>query len=289
MIEKQAFLESVEMTMLTAISEQTNEEQLAESMRYSVEAGGKRIRPLLLASTYALYQKNVSQAVCQVAAAVELVHTYSLIHDDLPAMDNDDLRRGKPTNHKVFGEALAILAGDGLLTLAFQLLGQAELADDKKVACLTLLAQTAGTFGMVAGQAADIEAEGKQLSLEQLQGIHARKTGELIRFSVIAGGIIGGASAKEQAQLDSFARRLGLAFQIKDDLLDVLATTEELGKTAHRDSVLQKSTYPQLLGVQKAKDELTKQVNEARSIVQDFAEKGYQTDALEAMMEKFTL
>lgn len=287
--KQQPFLDAVERAMDTAIIEQTNDECLAESMRYSIHAGGKRIRPLLLAASYSLYQETIDSSAVQVAAAIELIHTYSLIHDDLPAMDNDDLRRGKPTNHKVFGEALAILAGDGLLTLAFQVLSQAPLDNERKVTCLKLLAQTAGTLGMVAGQAADIQAEGKQLPLEELQWIHARKTGELIRFAVLAGGIIGGASQEEQARLDLFARKLGLAFQIRDDLLDVLSTTEELGKTAHRDNDLQKSTYPQLLGVDEAKTELANQLREAHNILQLFAENGYQTQALEAIMDKFTL
>src|SRR5699024_6086501 len=228
------------------LNQHSGQDQLKKSMLYSVEAGGKRIRPLLLLATIQTFCVTMSPACYQVAAALEMVHTYSLIHDDLPAMDNDDLRRGKPTNHKVFGAAMATLAGDGLLTASFELITQTDLPVEKQMSLVKELAKAAGINGMVAGQAMDIEGEKLQLTLSELQQLHQKKTGALIRFSVLAGGILADQSEQVLAQLAQFAQHLGLAFQIRDDLLDVVATTEQMGKKTHKDAANGKNTYPAL-------------------------------------------
>jgi len=207
------------------------------------------------------FNANVLRAAC----ALELLHTYSLIHDDLPAMDNDDLRRGKPTSHKQFGEAIAILAGDGLLTLAFQWLTDNLLPATVKARLTLELAQAAGPAGMVAGQVRDILGTGHQLSLEQLQKLHAQKTGALLKYATLAGGIIAEVDDEVLAELGTFGALYGLAFQIYDDILDVTATTEELGKATHKDAVRDKNTYPNLLGLQAAKEKLAQVLNQAKS------------------------
>lgn len=239
----------VEKEMISFLKENCSEKSLFEAMVYSIQAGGKRIRPLLLLATIEALGGTITQGHYQVAAALEMVHTYSLIHDDLPAMDNDDLRRGKPTNHKVYGEALAILAGDGLLTEAFDLLGQSEILADKKVQLLTLFAQAAGSKGMIGGQVADIGGETRALSLEELQAVHTRKTGALIEYAVVAGTILTNGTEQQKSHLKKFAYNFGLAFQIKDDLLDVIGDEKEIGKKTGMDQSLNKSTYPSLLGV----------------------------------------
>lgn len=278
----------IEDVMVRFITEQTSDSRLAESILYSIHAGGKRVRPLLLVATVAAFDKPVDLPVYQCAAALEMVHTYSLIHDDLPAMDDDDLRRGKPTNHTVYGEAMAILAGDGLLTAAFQLLAMAELAADQKILLLQQLSQAAGTKGMVAGQAADVQGENQALTLEELMGIHARKTGELIRFAVVAGGVLANQSEAVLVELDQFAQHIGLAFQIRDDVLDVISTTEELGKVVHRDDALAKSTYPALLGLEGAKAALTDELTKARQILAHLSTYGqFDATVLAAFIEGF--
>ncbi len=198
------------------------------------------------------------------AAALEMIHTYSLIHDDLPSMDDDDLRRGKPTNHKMFGEAAAILAGDGLLTYSFQLIAEdPALTSDKKVKLIALLARCAGPEGMVGGQVADIEGEMKQLTANELENIHVHKTGKLLTFSVIAGGIISGASDNELELLERFAFHIGLAFQIQDDILDIEGSEEMIGKPVGSDESKHKSTYPSLLTMKGAKEKLQSHLDEA--------------------------
>ncbi|MGX7198917.1 polyprenyl synthetase family protein [Enterococcus nangangensis] len=241
---------------------------LAEAMSYSVAAGGKRLRPRLLLATVAAFQKPLTTGVYQVAAALEMVHTYSLIHDDLPAMDNDDLRRGKPTNHQVFGEALGILAGDGLLTGAFELLGKSQNEPTLVVALVSLLAQKAGNPGMVAGQVLDIAGESRTLSLTELQQVHRLKTGALLEFSFMAGGLLAGASEASCRMLEKVGAHFGLAFQIRDDLLDVLGDVATLGKNTQMDATLNKSTYPRLLGVEGAKAALLKEVAAAEELLQ---------------------
>ncbi|MBF8807673.1 MAG: polyprenyl synthetase family protein [Enterococcus lacertideformus] len=257
----------VEKEIVSFLDEHTSDEKLKESMLYSIHAGGKRVRPLLLLSTVASFDEKIDRTVYQVAAALEMVHTYSLIHDDLPAMDNDDLRRGKPTNHKVYGEAVAILAGDGLLLGAFQLISMVHLANSPKLLLLQQLAINAGTQGMVAGQAADIEGEAKQLTLEELMFIHERKTGRLIHYALLAGGVLAGQPEEVLVSLQTLANHLGLAFQIRDDLLDVVSTTEALGKTVGKDAITEKNTYPRLLGIERTKKALKDELDAANTII----------------------
>jgi len=225
-------------------------ESLHKAMRYSVFAGGKRLRPVLvIAGAEAV--GGTAEQVMPTACAMELIHTYSLVHDDLPAMDNDDFRRGVPTNHKVFGEATAILAGDALLTLAFRLV--AENARKTNISALEVvvdIADAAGHGGMVAGQVADLEAEGRQVGADTVDYIHAHKTGALIRASLRAGAMLCGAGAEQVRALSVAGADLGLAFQIVDDILDVVASSEELGKTAGKDQIQQKATYPAIHGIE---------------------------------------
>lgn len=230
--------------------------EVEEAMLYSLEAGGKRIRPLLILATVKAFDKDVSAAY-GAAAAIEWVHTYSLIHDDLPAIDNDDLRRGKPTNHKVFGEATAILAGDALLTHAFDILASSPVLEaEKKVTLIQLLAECAGTSGMIGGQLEDIQSENKEVPLELLQSIHERKTGALIQFALFAGGLIADQKQEVLDHLNEIAQSIGLAFQIRDDILDVVGDVESLGKNVGQDEKLEKSTYPSLLGLEGSYDKL---------------------------------
>ncbi|MDE0581618.1 polyprenyl synthetase family protein [Planococcus sp. A6] len=231
-------------------------ESLKESMHYSLQAGGKRIRPMLVLAT--MHEQGAAHPdALKVAAAIEMIHTYSLIHDDLPSMDNDDMRRGMPTNHKVFGEAVAILAGDALLTFSFGILARLEdVSAEDKVRLIDLLSTAAGAEGMVGGQVLDIEGEEKQLGLEQLEQVHLLKTGALLTYSIISGAILAGASSEQLVALSTFGRHLGLAFQIQDDILDVTGTSEELGKTAGKDETSDKSTYPGILTLPKAKEKL---------------------------------
>ncbi|KIY21971.1 MULTISPECIES: polyprenyl synthetase family protein [Mesobacillus] len=233
-------------------------ENLAKAMLYSLEAGGKRIRPLLVFAVIDAFGKDPIHGL-DAAAAIEMVHTYSLIHDDLPSMDDDDLRRGKPTNHKVFGEATAILAGDALLTLSFSML--ADMPEEAALATVKFslikgLSVAAGAAGMVGGQIADMEGEHKQLTLEQLEYIHLHKTGKLLEYSIIAGAEIAGANEVQKKMLAKFAYHLGLAFQIRDDILDLEGTEEMIGKPIGSDAMNEKSTYPALLGLEGAKKAL---------------------------------
>ncbi|MCM3743314.1 polyprenyl synthetase family protein [Sporosarcina luteola] len=231
---------------------------LKESMLYSVNAGGKRIRPLLVLAVLEDFGKN-SEDAFKVASAAELIHTYSLIHDDLPCMDDDDFRRGKPTNHKVYGEATAVLAGDALQTRAFGILASLEHATPEQVIKLVaLMADASGANGMVGGQVLDMEGETVSLSLQELEEVHLHKTGALLTFCIEAGAILSDASDAELEQLRKYAKNIGLAFQIKDDILDVTSTTEQLGKTANSDAASDKSTYPSLLGLEGAQQQLEK-------------------------------
>ena len=222
------------------------------AMRYSVFAGGKRIRPILCLETARIFAQDVGPAL-HPACAIEFIHTYSLIHDDLPALDNDDLRRGKPTCHKQFGEAIAILAGDALLTLAFETLGATPVNAELRVKMLTEVATSAGTMnGMVGGQVADLEAEGKTVGQETLEYIHRSKTAALIRASITAGAICAGAPEQEIARLRQFGETIGWAFQVTDDILDVEQSSAALGKTAGKDVAQQKATYPSVFGLQRS-------------------------------------
>ena len=223
------------------------------AMRYSVQAGGKRVRPILCLESARIFSADVTP-VLPVACALEFIHTYSLIHDDLPALDNDDLRRGKPTCHKKFGEATAILAGDALLTLAFETLANAPVDPARRVAILSHVAASAGTInGMVGGQVADLEAEGRAIEPAELEYIHRSKTAALIRASVVAGAIGGGADDENASRLKRFGETIGWAFQVVDDILDVEESSAALGKTAGKDAEQQKATYPALYGLKRSR------------------------------------
>lgn len=233
---------------------ETEPQKLHRAIRHSVFAGGKRFRPALVLAVGASFGAS-REKLFRAAAAAEMIHTYSLIHDDLPAMDDDDLRRGRPTCHKKFGEATAILAGDVLQTLAFQAIAEDENLTDKiKVRLVSELAKSAGTpGGMVAGQQFDLSAEGGGFSVARLEQIHQSKTGAMICFSAKAGAIIAEASEEELEAVSNYAERLGLLFQITDDLLDVTQTTEVLGKTAGKDLTAEKATYPALYGIEETR------------------------------------
>lgn len=229
---------------------------LKEAMRYSVDAGGKRLRPLLILAICQTYKGMYSDLDLQVASSLELIHTYSLIHDDLPEMDNDDLRRGKPTNHKVYGQAMAVLAGDGLLTTAFEWLSRLPLEPAMQIKLIHGLSKAAGPEGMVNGQVGDVQGERHQLTLTQLQRIHRGKTGALIQYACYAGGVLSNVSAEHQDALNQLGIQFGLAFQIYDDILDVIGNETELGKKVHKDQAENKNTYPGLLGLEGAQQEL---------------------------------
>ena len=228
-----------------------------QAMRHSVFAGGKRLRPILCLEGGQLFGRDEA-SLLRLGAALELIHTYSLIHDDLPALDNDDLRRGQPTCHKAFGEATAILAGDALQTLAYQTLSRLRCPPPARVRIIEEIAVGTGTIaGMIGGQVMDLEAEHTRPDAQTLECIHRSKTGALIAASLVSGGIFAGASPEQAEKLRSFGRAIGLAFQIADDVLDVTQTSEQLGKTAGKDTATEKATYPALFGV----DESLKQAD----------------------------
>ncbi len=246
-----------------------------EAMRYSLFAGGKRVRPILCLATGEAIDNSLEVAdnLLPVACALECIHTYSLIHDDLPAMDDDALRRGKPTNHILFGEAGAILAGDGLLTFAFQLLSTEEnssLQAERRLRIVELIARAAGPLGMVGGQALDIESEKTAVSFPVLQTIHRAKTGALITCSVQAGAIGGGATLEQMEKLTIYGEKIGLAFQIVDDILNVTSTTEQLGKATGSDASRGKATYPAFFGIEQTKVKAKEAVDMAIDALQGF-------------------
>lgn len=225
-----------------------------EAMAYSVNVGGKRIRPMLNLLTYSIYKENIDETL-DMAMAIEMIHSYSLIHDDLPAMDNDDLRRGMPTNHIKFGEAIAILAGDALLNEAMTLIMNYSLKHgEKAIKAGKVISDAAGANGMIGGQIVDIISEGKKINLETLNYMHSRKTGALIKASILSGAIMGDASDTDMKILDSYGEKLGLAFQIKDDILDVTESTEVLGKPAKSDEENMKSNYVSIYGIDKCEE-----------------------------------
>ena len=229
--------------------------KLTEGMRYSLFAGGKRLRPALVYASYGIFSDDYDY-VTPFAAAIEVIHTYSLIHDDLPAMDNDDMRRGKPSNHIAFGEAEAILAGDALLTKAFEIMSDytvsPNIPDNIRVNAVYKLALAAGDLGMVGGQYADIAAEGRKATSELVEFIHKNKTAALIECAVYLGGIAGGADDKQIEQLISFGRYAGLAFQVIDDILDITSSSETLGKNIQKDINSHKATYPAVYSIEGA-------------------------------------
>jgi geranylgeranyl diphosphate synthase type II len=250
-----------------------------QAMRYSVFAGGKRVRPILCLEAARIFNSDIAPAL-PVASAFEFIHTYSLIHDDLPALDNDDLRRGKPTCHKQFTEALAILAGDALLTLAFEVLATAPLDAERRAAVLAEVARAAGTGGMVGGQVADIEAEGKSVTAEQLEYIHRSKTAALIRAAVVAGALCGGAGAADVGRLREFGENIGWAFQVVDDVLDVEETSAALGKTAGKDQAQNKATYPALFGLERSHEFAAQLAAKAMAALEPYGERAANLRAL---------
>jgi geranylgeranyl diphosphate synthase, type II len=250
-------------------SEAVAPERLHRAMRYSLMAGGKRLRPILVLAAGEAFGSS-AEDLMPTACAFEMIHTYSLIHDDLPAMDNDDLRRGMPTCHKAFDEATAILAGDALLTHAFRVLSADTpgLSPERQIRVIREVSSAAGTIdGMIGGQMADIENEGKEVDESTLEYIHRSKTGALITAPVVAGGIIAGASQPELDKLRAYGQRIGLAFQIADDILDVISTSEQLGKTAGKDAAAHKATYPALHGIEKSESRMEQLAIEAIEII----------------------
>ncbi|HEM3437878.1 polyprenyl synthetase family protein [Streptococcus suis] len=265
-------------------------ERLNQSVLYSLQAGGKRIRPLLLLTILESFGMELKQAHYQVAACVELIHTGSLIHDDLPAMDNDDYRRGRLTNHKVYDEATAILAGDSLFLDPFGFLAQVDLPAETILALVRELSQASGTFGMVAGQVLDMAGEGKDLTLEQLQAIHANKTGKLLTFPFVAAGLIAGQSNAVINHLRQAGQLVGLAFQVRDDILDVTATFEEIGKTPQKDVMAEKSTYPALMGLEASKVFLKDTLNQAISELDQVAKQvPFSTEKIKEIIESLRI
>jgi len=256
------------------------------AMRYSVFAGGKRIRPILCLETARIFAADVTPALFP-GCAIEFIHTYSLIHDDLPALDNDDLRRGKPTCHKKFGEATAILAGDALLTLAFETIAAAPVSSERRVAMVTEIAAAAGTVnGMVGGQVADLEAEGRPVGPEMLEYIHRSKTAALIRASIAAGALCAGAPSEDVARLRRFGDTIGWAFQVTDDILDVTESSAALGKTAGKDIAQQKATYPAVFGLERSQQIAKELADSAIAELRGYAEKA---DHLRAIAEFLVL
>ncbi len=247
-------------------------ESLREAMRYSLLAGGKRLRPILCLAACEMAGGEKHLAI-PTAVAVEMIHTMSLIHDDLPAMDNDDLRRGRPTNHKIYGDAVAILAGDALLTRAFEMvsLRSPGVPPERLLKVIGELSLVAGAPGLVGGQVVDLECEGKQVDLETLEFIHLHKTGALLKASVICGALIGGAEEKLLKSLTTYARGIGLAFQIIDDILDVTASSEVLGKTAGKDLISDKTTYPKLLGLEESKKRANALIEDSKAALKPWA------------------
>jgi geranylgeranyl diphosphate synthase, type II len=254
--------------------------KLQEAMHYSLMAGGKRLRPVLvLLACEACGGKAVD--ALPAACAIEMIHTYSLIHDDLPAMDDDDVRRGKPTNHKQFGEAMAILAGDALLTLAFQIVAQDVQPQDVAAACCADLAGAAGAAGMVAGQVADLEAEDSGIKdIQHLEGIHRRKTGRLLSCALSLGARIAGADWELRNHLVEYGKSVGLAFQIADDLLDVSGNSETIGKQTQKDADHGKLTYPSLLGIEESRDKAKQLIQDAHERLKPLGEQGQRLAAL---------
>jgi geranylgeranyl diphosphate synthase, type II len=234
------------------------------AMRHSVFAGGKRLRPVLAIQSAAAIAGSPPGGIEKLGAALEMLHTYSLIHDDLPALDNDDLRRGKPTCHKAFGEAIAILAGDALQTRAFEVLASLDSPPAATVHIVALVSNAIGTVdGMIGGQVLDLESEQKKPTPELVEAIHRAKTGALIRVSVVAGGVYAGATADDVARLDRFGRKAGLAFQIVDDVLDMTADSAQLGKTAGKDQATEKATWPAVYGIEQSRRDAAQLIEEA--------------------------
>lgn len=263
---------------------------LTETILYSVEAGGKRIRPLLLLELLEGFGLELTPAHFQVAAALEMIHTGSLIHDDLPAMDNDDYRRGRLTSHKKFGEDMAILAGDSLFLDPYGLVAMVELPSQVKVDLIAELSLAAGSFGMVAGQVLDMQGEGRKLTMDQLQTIHANKTGKLLAYPFVAAGIIAQTGQSVLGKLRQAGELLGLAFQVRDDILDVTASFEQIGKTPQKDLAAEKSTYPALLGLDGARDFFDETLEQSKSLLGQLEkESDFSAEEIQKIIESLRL
>ena len=263
---------------------------LITAILYSVDSGGKRIRPLIFLDLLEGFGLELTPSHFNVAASLEMIHTGSLIHDDLPAMDNDDYRRGRLTNHKKFDEATAILAGDSLFLDPFDLLAQTELSAEIRVQLIQVLSHSSGTFGMVGGQMLDMKGEGQELDLSQLSKIHEHKTGKLLTFPFVAAGIVAQKNLEVLENLKEAGRLIGLAFQVRDDILDVTADFESLGKTPGKDVVAGKSTYPALLGLEKSHAILEESLSKAEAIFQNLAEtQGFKKDSIIEIIERLRL
>ena len=263
---------------------------LTETILYSVEAGGKRIRPLLLLELLEGFCLELTPAHFQVAAALEMIHTGSLIHDDLPAMDNDDYRRGRMTSHKKFGEDMAILAGDSLFLDPYGLVAMAELPSQVKVELIAELSLAAGSFGMVAGQVLDMQGEGRKLTMDQLQTIHANKTGKLLAYPFVAAGIIAQTGQSILGKLRQVGELLGLAFQVRDDILDVTASFEQIGKTPQKDLAAEKSTYPALLGLDGARAFFDETLEQAKILLEQLEkESDFSAKEIQKIIESLRL
>ncbi len=255
--------------------ETQNPVSIHKAMRHSVFAGGKRLRPILCMEAGRMIAGQLPEGIEELGAALEMLHTYSLIHDDLPALDNDDLRRGRPTCHKAFGEATAILAGDALQTQAYEVLARLKCPAEERVRIIEEIARGTGTVdGMIGGQVVDLEAEHTKPTAEMLEYIHRSKTAALITASLVSGGLYAEAKDSEVAKLRAFGMAIGLAFQIVDDVLDVTQTSEQLGKTAGKDTVSEKATYPALFGIEASVKKADGLVNDAFAQLKDFGDRG---------------
>jgi geranylgeranyl diphosphate synthase type II len=260
----------------SVVSTEKETEKIVEAMKYSLMAGGKRIRPVLCLAACEMFNDGDSTPAMPAAVSLEMIHTMSLIHDDLPSMDNDDLRRGKPTCHVIYGEDVAILAGDALLSDSFRHVAEQTkgVAADRVLDVVVRLGRSVGAKGLAGGQVMDLECEGKgSATLEDLRWIHTHKTATLLQVAVASGAIIGGASAEEVKACEQFALNIGLAFQVADDILDVTQSTEELGKTAGKDEDTDKTTYPKLLGLDGAREEAERLVAEAKKSLEPFGDR----------------
>ncbi len=282
-------IKEIDITLEEFLNKEENPQaQIYSSAKYSLFAGGKRLRPMLLTECYKLCGGEDIKAVMPFACAMEMIHTYSLIHDDLPAMDNDDYRRGKPTNHKVYGEAISILTGDALLNYAFETVLSAEGIDDKtKLKAISVMAKSSGWDGMIGGQVVDLKSEGKKVSLEELRYIHSLKTGALIEASCEMGAILAGADEDTVLRVKRYAQNLGIAFQVQDDILDVVADEKELGKPVGSDAKNEKSTYVTICGMDKAKEYSKEYTNLSLKELEAFGERGgFLKDLTEYLLER---
>ncbi|NIK12406.1 geranylgeranyl diphosphate synthase type II [Alkalibacillus almallahensis] len=264
-MQLESYKNDVDQLLINHLGQLDLPQEFQQAVQYAISAGGKRLRPILMQETFRVFSEH-TQKMSDVMLALELVHTYSLIHDDLPAMDDDDLRRGQPTIHKQFDEATAILVGDGFLTYAFQLIANSSYLDaEEKVYVTQQLSQASGFEGMIQGQFLDLQSEGKSITIDQLELVHRYKTGALIRAAVKIGAYLGGAIPPQIESLDRYAFYLGMIFQIQDDILDVTGSEDELGKPIGSDVSLHKNTFPSLLGLEQAiewrEDCMTKAVN----------------------------